>query len=432
MLDIKALNIALDNLEKEKKISREKIIEGVERSLAAAYQKEYGKKGQVIRCVINFDTGETTFEQIKTVVDETTIRMVDNEEEEIINEKDLEEGEVLLPKYNEEKHILFSTAKLLKKNVELGEEISFSLENKSDFGRIAAQTAKQVIIQKMREAENELLKDEFEGKDGSVVSGIVQRIERGVVYVDLGKVIAIMPQEEQIKNERLTQGQRIRAYLYSISDMGKGLSLRLSRSHPKFLSELFKIESTEIADGIVEIVSVAREAGERSKIAVKSNDSRVDPVGACIGHKGVRVNSIHNELNREKIDIIEWTEDVSKYISNSLSPAKVLDIELFEEEKRANVKVLMQEQSLAIGRGGQNVRLAAKLTGWKIDILGEEGIIIEANEEGVVDGESLLENNNAKIETIDEEIVEELDSFENKTIEGEIHEANNGKINEDY
>lgn len=213
MLDIKALNVALDTLEQEKRVSREKIVDAVEKSLAAAYQKEYGKKGQLIKCNINFETGETTFEQIKIVVDESTVRMIEEEEEEAERKEraeKLEAGEIdeeiiLLPRYNEEKHILISTAKLLKKNAELGDEISFSLENKSDFGRIAAQTAKQVIVQKIREAENESIADEFETKEGSIVSGIVQRMERGNIFVDLGRTTAILPFDEQIKMKDFIQ-----------------------------------------------------------------------------------------------------------------------------------------------------------------------------------------------------------------------------------
>lgn len=433
MLDIKALNIALETIEQEKRISREKIIDAVEKSLAAAYQKEYGKKGQLIKCHINFDTGETSFEQIKIVVDETTVRILEEGEEEVIVENLSQEDEALiLPRYNEEKHILLSTAKLLRKNAELGEEIIFPLENKEDFGRIAAQTAKQVIVQKIREAENESIADEFETKEGSIVSGVVQRLERGNIFVDLGRTTAILPFEEQIRSDRFHPGQRIKAFLYSLEEGGKGLSIRLSRTHPKFLIELFKNESTEIADGTVEIVAVAREPGSRSKIAVKSNDSRVDAIGACVGQRGVRVNAITNELSGEKIDIIEWSDDVKKNISSSLSPAKVIDIEIDEEEKKASVKVSSEEQSLAIGRGGQNVRLAAKLTGWKIDVASPEGeFILEADDKGVVEAEVLEEKPDSHGETIDEEVEEILEENENK-VEGDIdHLAEGQKIIED-
>ena len=425
MLDIKALNIALETLEQEKKISREKIIDAVEKSMAAAYQKEYGKKGQLIKCSISFETGETNFEQAKIVADESTVLIPiegeeDTEEREELKTFDADGNEVvMLPKYNEEKHILLSTAKLLKNNVELGEEIVFPLENKEDFGRIAAQTAKQVIIQKIREAENESIASEFEGKEGQIVSGIVQRMERGNIFVDLGRTTAILPFEEQIKSEKLHPGQRVRAYLFSMEEGMRGLSVRLSRTHPKFLIELFKTESSEIAEGLVEIVSVAREPGMRSKIAVKSLDPRIDPIGACVGQRGARVNAISNELGGEKIDIIEWTDDVKKNIAASLSPAKVTEIEINEEEKQASVKVNESEQSLAIGRGGQNVRLAAKLTGWKIDIESEDGeLVIETDGEAMLDGKILKENPDAKEETLEEEIKEVLEeTLENKEVD---------------
>ena len=247
MLDIKALKVALEQLEQEKKISHEKVVDAVEKSLAAAYQKEYGKRGQIIRCNINFDTGETTFEQVKIVADESTVRMVTEDEESAETAVVPQEGEELLPRYNEERHILLTTAKMLKKNAELGEEIIFPLDNQDDFGRIAAQTAKQVIVQKLREAERESIVEEFKDKQETIVSGIVQRIERGTAFIDLGRTTAILPFEEQIPSERLRPGERIRAYLFSIEEGFRGLSIRLSRTHPKFLIELFKNESAEIA-----------------------------------------------------------------------------------------------------------------------------------------------------------------------------------------
>ncbi len=407
MLDIKALKTALLQLEEEKKIAHEKVVDAVEKSLAAAYQKEYGKRGQIVRCQINFETGETSFEQVKIVVDETTVRMpVEGEEELPQTHNDQEVAEGLLPRYNEERHILLSTAKLLKKNALLEEEIVFPLDNQDDFGRIAAQTAKQVIVQKLREAERESIVGEFTDKENTIVSGIVQRIERGTAFIDLGRTTAILPFEEQIASERLRPGERIRAYLFSIEEGFRGLSIRLSRSHPKFLIELFKNESAEIAQGTVEIVAVAREPGSRSKIAVKSNDERVDPIGACVGQRGVRVSAITEELSGEKIDVIEWSPDARRFIATALSPAKAVSIELNEEEKKAIVTVLKEEQSLAIGKGGQNVRLAAKLTGWKIDIVSGGEMIAEADEEGMLTAQGLIAD-----ETLDEEVTEVLEAL---------------------
>jgi N utilization substance protein A len=412
MLDIKALKVALEQLETEKKISHEKVVDAVEKSLAAAYQKEYGKRGQIVRCQINFETGETNFEQVKIVVDESTVRMPVEGEEEVFepaptygNQNAEVEVEGLLPRYNEERHILLSTAKLLKKNAELNEEIVFPLDNQDDFGRIAAQTAKQVIVQKLREAERESIVGEFTDKESTIVSGLVQRIERGTAFIDLGRTTAILPFEEQIPSERLRPGERLRAYLFSIEEGFRGLSIRLSRTHPKFLIELFKNESAEIAQGVVEIVAVAREPGSRSKIAVKSNDDRVDPIGACVGQRGVRVSAITDELSGEKIDVIEWSEDARRFIATALSPAKAISIELNENEKKATVTVAPEEQSLAIGKGGQNVRLAAKLTGWKIDIISGGEMIAEADEAGA------FTENQVVNETLSEEVGEVMEAL---------------------
>ncbi len=421
MLDIKALKVALEQLEQEKKIAHEKVVDAVEKSLAAAYQKEYGKRGQIVHCKINFDTGETSFEQVKVVVDESTVRMIAEDEEDPI----VAEGEELLPRFNEERHMLIKDARLFKKNAELGEEIIFPLDSQDDFGRIAAQTAKQVIVQKLREAERESIVGEFTDKEGTIVTGIVQRIERGSVFVDLGRTTAIIPFEEQIAVERLRAGERIRAYLFSIEEGIRGLSIRLSRTHPKFLIELFKLESAEIAQGVVEIVSVAREPGSRSKIAVKANDDRVDPVGACVGQRGVRVSAITQELSGEKIDVIEWNEDARKFIASSLSPAKPLSIEINETDKKAIVTVAPEEQSLAIGKGGQNVRLAAKLTGWKIDIISGGEMLAEATTEGVISDTAIVN------ETLTEEMKEvmealnvepETESTTTKTVEEAVME----------
>ena len=421
MLDIKALKIALEQLEAEKKIAHEKVVDAVEKSLAAAYQKEYGKRGQIVRCAIDFETGETRFEQVKVVVDETTVRMPVEGEDENTPEPIAVEGEELLPRYNEERHMFLKDARLFKKNAELGEEIVFPLDNQDDFGRIAAQTAKQVIVQKLREAERESIVGEFHDKQGTIVSGVVQRVERGVAFIDLGRTTAIMPMEEQIPSERLRPGERIRAYLFSIEEGFRGLSIRLSRTHPKFLIELFKNESAEIAQGTVEIVAVAREPGSRSKIAVKSNDERVDPIGACVGQRGVRVSAITDELSGEKIDVIEWSDDARRFIATALSPAKALSIELNEEDKKATVTVSAQEQSLAIGKGGQNVRLAAKLTGWKIDIISDGATIAEATEEGVVTEDAPVVN-----ETLEEEVdavIEDLTVTEETAVEAATEET---------
>lgn len=363
MMDLKVINSVLAQLEEERGIPREKILEAIELALATAYKKEYGKKGQIIRAKFDINTGKAEMFQVKIAVDESTVVM--NEDELPLETK---EGETEMDLYNPEHHIMIGDARRIKKDVILGEEMIFPLESQDDYSRIAAQTAKQVIMQKIREAEKVSVMTEYGKREGEIVSGTVQRMERGNVFVDMGRATGLLPYEEQIPGERFGQGERIRAYLYRVEESGKGVFLRLSRSHPKLLEKLFEAETPEITAGTVVIKSVAREAGSRTKIAVSSTDSHIDPVGSMVGQRGVRVSTVMSELGGEKIDIIEWSEDPKKFIEDALSPAKVLSVELNEEEKQAVVVVSEDQQSLAIGKGGQNVRLAAKLTGWKIDI----------------------------------------------------------------
>lgn len=377
MLDIKTFKSALEQLEEERKIPKEKILDAIEQAMAAAYKKDYGKKGQIIRAKFDLETGQTDFFQVKIVVDESIVKIEAPTEEE--RKKESDPSAIALATaderahFNPEHHIMIEDAKKIKKGIALNDEIVFPLEAKDDYGRIAAQTAKQVIVQRIREAERTSIIDEYGTKEGEIIGGIVQKIERGNVYIDFNRATGILPTEEQIPGEYLQRGQRIRAYLYSVEDTPRGINLRLSRTHPKFIEKLFSIEAPEIQNGIVEIKSIAREAGARSKIAVSSNDEHIDPVGSCVGQKGTRVNTITNELSGEKIDIIPWSEDPKVFVSNSLSPAKVLSIEVNEKEHKAIVEVSDDQLSLAIGKGGQNVRLAAKLTGWRIDIKGNAG-----------------------------------------------------------
>ncbi len=380
MIDIKTFKSALEQLEQERKIPKEKILDAIEQAMAAAYKKDYGKKGQIVRAKFDMETGQTDFFQIKIVVDDTIARMDEegNDEEEYSVKKEGDER----VRFNSEHHILLEDAKKIKRGVELNDEVVFPLEAKDDYGRIAAQTAKQVIIQKIREAERTSIMDEYGTKEGEIISGIVQKVERGNVYIDFNRATGILPAEEQIPGEFVQRGQRIRAYLYSVEDTLRGINLRLSRTHPKFIEKLFAIEAPEIASGIVEIKFIAREAGARSKIAVHSNDEHIDPVGSCVGQKGTRVNTITGELSGEKIDIIPWSEDPKTFVSNSLSPAKVLSIEIDEKEHKAIVEVADDQLSLAIGKGGQNVRLAAKLTGWRIDIKGTGSLPASGGAEG--------------------------------------------------
>ncbi len=379
MLDLKTMKSALEQLEQERKIPREKIIDAIEQALAAAYKKDYGKKGQIVRATIDIESGKMEFYQVKIVVDESIVRMeTDEDSEEEISEDDNR------VRFNEEHHILLADAKKIKSDAKLEEEIIFPLEAKDDYGRIAAQTAKQVIIQKIREAERGAIIDEYGSKEGEIVNGFVQKVERGIVYVDFNRATGIILPEEQIPGEFYKRGERIRAYLYSVEETPRGVNLKLSRTHPQLIEGLFASEAPEIAGGVVEIKAIAREAGSRSKIAVYSNDEHVDPVGSCVGQKGVRVTTVMSELGGEKIDIIPWSTNPSEYITSALSPARVLDIEVNETEHKAVVEVTADQLSLAIGKGGQNVRLAAKLTGWRIDIKGVEGEVI-SSEDDIID-----------------------------------------------
>lgn len=362
MFDLKVINSVLQELEEERGIPRERIIEAIESALATAYRKEYGKKGQIVRAKFNMNTGTAEFFQIKEVADETSVRM--EEEENLDDER---------PRYNPEHHIMLADAKKMKRDAKVDDEISFPLEAKEDFGRIAAQTAKQVIIQKIREAEKASVVSEYGEREGEIVTGTVQRIERGNIFIDLGRATGILPYDEQMQGERYRQGERIRGYLYEVEESPRGIFLRMSRSHPQFLAKLFAMEAPEVQSGAVVVKAIAREAGSRSKIAVTSTDPHVDPVGSMVGQRGVRVTTVMSELGGEKIDIIEWSESPKSFIEEALSPAKVLSITLDEADRKATVEVSEDQQSLAIGKGGQNVRLAAKLTGWKIDIRGVGG-----------------------------------------------------------
>lgn len=369
MIDLKVVNSVLDQLEEERGVPKEKIIEAIESALATAYKKEYGKRGQIVRAEFNIETGTAEFFQVKIVVDESKVYFDEEDAPEYTEETPEEERKVL---YSTEHHILLEDAKRIKADAKLDDEIVFPLEMKDDYGRIAAQTAKQVIIQKIREAEKVSVYKEFGEREGEIISGSVQRIERGNIFVDMGRATGILPYNEQIPGERYRQGEQIRAFLYKVEETPRGVFLRLSRSHPEFLKKLFEAEVPEISTGTVEMKSVAREAGSRSKIAVYSEDEHVDPVGALVGQRGVRVSTVMSELGGEKIDIIEWSDNPEQFIEDSLSPAKVLSVKINEAEESATVEVAGDQQSLAIGKGGQNVRLAAKLTGWRIDIKSNE------------------------------------------------------------
>lgn len=407
LFDLKVINSVLGELEEDRGIPREKVINAIEMALAAAYKKEYGKRGQIIRAGFNTEVGDVEFKQIKIVVDDTLVRPEEKEGEETPMAKDDERT-----RFNPEHHIMIEDARRIKKGVELDDEVDFPLEAQEDFGRIAAQTAKQVIMQKIREAEKVSIMEEFGEHEGQVVSGHVQRFERGNLYVDLGRATGILPYEEQIPGERYRQGERVRTLLYKVDESPRGTFLKLSRSHPQFLVKLFEVESPELANGTIEIKEIAREAGSRSKIAVVSHDDHIDPVGSLVGQRGVRVSTVTSELGGEKIDIVEWVEDTREFIERSLSPAEILSVEISEDEKRATVEVTEDQQSLAIGRGGQNVRLAAKLTGWRIDIKSTQGeALAETDAAGEVE---IPTTQTAEEESVIEEIIEESKKEEEK------------------
>jgi len=377
-IDLKSFTLAISQIAEEKGISKEKVIETIEQAYAAAYKKDYGERGQVIRAKISPESGEVKFWQVKLVVDDSMILS----EEELdatqgppkLKEKKIERepSDKERFRFNPEKHIMITEAKKINPKIKPGKEIEMALEGHKDYGRIAAQTAKQVILQKIREAEREAVFGEYKSKEGEIISGIVQRIEGNSVFLDIGKTLGILPREEQVPGEFYRPGQRIKVYILKVEETSRGPVIFLSRAYPKLISKLFELEVPEISTGQVLIKSIAREAGSRSKIAVFSETEGIDPIGAAVGQKGTRVGAVISELGGEKIDIIEYSEEAEKFIANSLSPAKVLEVKIGPKNKA--VAIVPEDQlSLAIGRDGQNVRLAAKLTGWKIDVRSPEG-----------------------------------------------------------
>jgi len=379
-MDQKQFVLAVDQICEEKGISKEVAIDVVEAALAAAYKKEYCEKGQIIK--VNFDevSGDIKVFQVKIVAEE-----LDDEEgseeniKEIKKKKEIKKDgkktevedkeEIVKKKFNPERNLTIKEAKKYKKKPELDDEIEISLPSKSDFGRIAAQTAKQVMIQKIREAEKAAIFDEFKDKEGEVVNGTVQRVEGRNVFIDIGKAVGILYPAEQISGERYETGQRLKVYIVKVEKESRDASLVLSRTNSNIIEKLFELEVPEIFSKTVEIKSVAREAGSRAKVAVRSNEDGIDPVGSCVGQRGSRIQTIIGELGGEKIDIIEWNKNVGTYIQHALSPAKISHIDIDEDKKIAVAYADEDQLSLAIGKQGQNVRLAAKLTGWKIDVV---------------------------------------------------------------
>ena len=345
---------AFHELGKEKGIAPEVIFDAIEAALISAYKRNFNS-AQNVRVSLDRTNGSYHVYAIKTIVETV--------------ENDITE-------------ISLAAARQFKADYEVGDLLEIEV-TPANFGRIAAQTAKQVVVQRLREAERGIIYEEFSNRESDILTGIVQRIEAKNVFIDLGKTEAVLAPSEQIPGEEYNHGERIKAYIIEVKKTPKGPQVLVSRTHPGLLKRLFELEVPEIHDGIVEIKSVAREPGMRSKIAVYSRDEDVDPVGSCVGHKGMRVQAIVDELRNEKIDIVKWNADSAKYIANALSPAKVISVAVNEEEKISRVVVPDYQLSLAIGKEGQNARLAAKLTGWKIDIKSESQAADDVLDEGM-------------------------------------------------
>ena len=372
-MDIKTFTSAVTQIAEEKGIAPEKVFEIIEQAIAAAYKKDYGEKGQKIEAKLVPETGEVEFWQVKLVVDEDMLlseeEIEKRKEGKDDEEEDKEEKKV---RFNPERHIMIDEAKKIDSKIKVGEELKLPLKAQKDYGRIAAQTAKQVILQRIKETERETILEEFKQKEGELVSGIVQRVEGRTVYLDLGKTLGVLPVEEQTPGEFYRVSQRLKVYVLKVEESPKGPLVFLSRAYPKIISKLFELEVPEITSGEVVIKSIAREAGSRSKIAVAAEAEGIDPIGSVVGQRGTRVMAVINELGGEKIDVIEWSGKPEEFIANSLAPAKVLEVKIGAKNK-AQVLTPEDQLSLAIGKNGKNVRLAAKLTGWKIDVQTEEG-----------------------------------------------------------
>ena len=342
-IDNKELIIALEDLEKEKGIKKDYLLESIEMALVTAYKRNFDSLENV-KVVMDSKTGATHVYAIKEIVNNVE---------------------------NEDIQISIKDAKKINADLKEGDNVEIEIVPRN-FGRIAAQTAKQVIIQKLREAEREIVFAEFNDRKGEIVTGLIQKADKNIVVMDLGKLEGVMPAKEQIPTETYRVNDKIKGYVLDVEKGAKGApQVIVSRSHPDFVRKLLEFEIPEIYEGVIEIKSVSRDPGYRSKVAVYSPDQNIDPVGSCVGQKGVRIQNVINELNGEKIDVIEWNEDPAIYISSALLPAKILAVDIKEDEKFAQVIVPDDQLSLAIGKSGQNARLAAKLTNWKIDIKSE-------------------------------------------------------------
>jgi len=403
-VDIKSFQRALGQIAETRGISPEVIIGTLEAAIATAYKKDYGQKGQKIKAKFNPVSGDVQFWQLKLAVDESMLYTQEEidalREKKIVPSEDFDriQEDQEAPKkvvFNSEKHIMIDEAQKKDPKIQLGEELEIPLVSKQDYGRIAAQTAKQVILQKIREAEKDVIASEYRSKEGEIISGVVQRIEGSTILIDIGKTLGILNREEQIPGEFYRQSQRLKFYILKVEDGPKGSMVMLSRAYPKLVSRLFELEVPEISSGIVVIKSIAREPGYRTKIAVASTESGIDPIGSCVGQRGTRIMAVINELGGEKIDVIEWKDDPAKFITNALSPAKISGVKIDPLGGGKNTAVVFVSEgqlSLAIGKDGRNVRLASNLTGWKIDIKPDEKAVdVKDAKDGKKDAEDLAE-----------------------------------------
>ncbi len=403
----------------EKGLDYDTVLEAIQTALGAAYRKDFGHRQQNIKVKFDPDTGDMKMWDVKEVVEDIDEQTLEKAQEELnqrreramAEDRELTEEEIEdLPRFNPKTQMMLSDAKEIDKKVKEDDILEIPLEIPGDFGRMAAQTAKQVIIQKLREAERNSVFDDLKEEEGQIIQGVVQRRDRsGVVVIDLGKITGLVPQSEQIRGERYIAGKRMRFYVVSVEMGNRGPEIILSRSHEDMVRTVFEQEIPEIDDGSVEIRGIARDPGNRSKVSVCTEDESIDPIGSCIGQRGSRITTIIDELGGEKIDIIQYSENTEEFIKNSLSPAKIDSVELNEDEKEATVSVPSDQFSLAIGRGGQNVRLAAELTGWKIKV------IQEGDESTEVSSEDMPEEVEAKDEQAKEgEGVERENENENQ------------------
>lgn len=397
---------AIQTLCDEKSLSYEVVMETIEAALAAAYRKDFGNKQQNIKVKFDPETGDIAAWDVKTVVENIDAEVLEKAQEELTarrekareENRELTEEEVAdLPRFNPKTEMMLAEAKTTNKKAKIGDVLEIPLEISRDFGRMAAQTAKQVIIQKIREAERSMVYGSFKDQEGKMIVGTIQRVEGRKVLVDLGKITAILPADQQITREFYRPGSRMKFYVAAVNMTVRGPEIILSRNSTGMVEEIFRQEIPEIGDGSIEIKGIARDAGWRSKVAVFTEDSSIDPIGSCIGQRGGRINTIIEELGGEKLDVIKWSEDPASYIANALSPAKVLRAEINDDAKEADVFVVADQFSLAIGKSGQNVRLASQLTGWRIKVIEEGGVQVVSSDEPVevaekpVEGEAVAE-----------------------------------------